>query len=163
VLLLDKSHPVLFEAARARGLGLTIWGPVTKPREVFHISFVLASSTPLGSGYQSYILEDYLDVEVGLLGHEHHTPRKVIQWVSNKDGGAHYDPEKPRGLREIKAPLGLSIRRIDPSTGAVSDHPWPHDEGVRLLVQLAQYVLDAIKQLVDFDSDATPPRLQEDE
>lgn len=95
-----------------------------------------------------------------MLGAENHTPRKVIKWVANKDGGAHWDPDKPRGLQDVQAPpLKFSINRIDGS--GVEDAPWPFDEGLRLLLQLSECVIEFSKCLgigfpVDEDSALNP-------
>jgi hypothetical protein len=150
VLLVDEEHPVLLEAAERHGVPLIVYGPERHGcnGEIWGISFGLAAIKPSGAASTAYGLREYLDVPVGMLGPAAHTPRQIIKWVANKDGGAHFDYKKPATLKELQAPSVLQIRTHDWQTGKTSTRPWPHDESLTLLLQLGGCVDHWITELL---------------
>lgn len=110
VLLCDRGLPVLLVFADFKGIPLRIWGPrpartAHNPVMLFSWTALIASWQPVGGGYEMSI-RDYLDTEIAVVSAGQAgrpvTPRQVIKWVANKEGGAHFSLEKPAALQALK-------------------------------------------------------------
>jgi hypothetical protein len=116
VLACDADLPMLQTYARARGKPLRVWGPSPKgtsagPSElIFSFSALIASWRPVPDGFEMDF-DDYLDTSVGTvsipLGEgrsegRRYSPRQIIKWVANKDGGAHFSFERPATLEVLR-------------------------------------------------------------
>lgn len=109
-LLCDRRFPILLEMAKYRGLSLRIWGP--RPpgsgldtRLTFQWTALVASWTPDGGGFEMSI-EEYLDTGVAVIPLDGKgrafSPRQIIKWVANKEGGAHFSFDRPATLRALR-------------------------------------------------------------
>lgn len=148
VLLLDADYPVLLDAAKSLNMDLRIWGPEAedRPGVIFaFLAFACSWDRPLDTEAFQYFLTEYLVMPIGNSGGQPYSMAQLIKWTSNKEGGAHFDPKKPRtylGARqdlEIHyAPGGVGPRR---RVGSV-------DQATRALCQMADYVLHAADHLL---------------
>ena len=110
VLLCDRKLPVLLAFARFKGLPLRIWGPRPagsglETDSYFEWTALVASWTPVPDGHEMSI-EEYLETGVAVvpLGSEGRafSPRQIINWVANKEGGAHLSFDKPATLAALR-------------------------------------------------------------
>jgi hypothetical protein len=107
LLLCDRKHPVLIEAAEAQGMSLRVWGPY--PPGQRDLSDTLLTWTTKYAGSKEYdnsyimTIQEYLDTPIGvaMLGIAY-TPGDIIRWVANKEGAAHLDMRKPSGLMALR-------------------------------------------------------------
>lgn len=110
VLLCDRDLPTLLAFAHQKGVRLRIWGPRPPGSGLntdllFSWTALVASWTPVPDGYEMSI-EDYLDTGIAVIlvagQGRAFSPRQIIKWVSNKEGGAHFSFDKPFTLQMLK-------------------------------------------------------------
>lgn len=110
-LLCDRTLPVLLTFAEARGIALRIWGPRpagsrVNPQILVAWKALAASWFPVANGHEMPI-GVYLDTELAVIpvGTEGRafTPRQIIKWVANKEGGAHFSFDRPATLEALRA------------------------------------------------------------
>jgi hypothetical protein len=110
VLLCDKDLPGLLILAKHRGISLRVWGPKPpgsglRTQALFHWSALVASWTPDGGGHEMSI-EEYLDTGVAVIPINNEgrafSPRQLIKWVANKEGGAHFSFDKPATFNALR-------------------------------------------------------------
>jgi hypothetical protein len=110
VLLCDRDLPILLTFAGEKHIPLRIWGP-RPPGSGLNTQLLLSWSASVASwmpdtgGYEMSI-EEYLDTGVAVIpvGQEGRafSPRQIIKWVANKEGGAHFSFDKPATLEALK-------------------------------------------------------------
>jgi|GEM_PF-3441953 hypothetical protein len=110
VLLCDRELPILLTFAHEKRIPLRIWGP-RRPGSCPNTQVLLswtalaASWTPDAGGYEMSI-EEYLDTGVAVIpvGQEGKafSPRQIIKWVANKEGGAHFSFDKSATLEALR-------------------------------------------------------------
>lgn len=115
VLLCDADCPILLRYADDKMVNLYVYGPVQYPPRlrnhmVLHLSAQIIGRDPF-VGSRAYDLRSFLDTTVHVVPvrafrdakpGEDVTPRKLIKWVANKDGFAHFDFDKPRAFEAFK-------------------------------------------------------------
>ena len=115
VLLCDSELPVLLTYARAKDIELHVWGPRPPGKGLhtdllFHFSALVASWDAVPGAHEMSI-DDYLDTAVGVVSlpgahgkgeGRGYSPRQLIKWVANKEGGTHFAFDKPATLRVLK-------------------------------------------------------------
>jgi hypothetical protein len=157
VLLCDTTYiPILIDYAKAKGILLRVWGPNpagAKPHKgaVFSINFLVAAWDRAG-GYHLPI-EEYLKAPLGATPIRKkefetnpdapgaygltYTPCQLIKWTANKEGAAHYDPEKPATFESFKN--SYVVTKV-PSDGTEPDAFLLRDA----MYQLADWAIHAI-------------------
>jgi hypothetical protein len=103
---------MLLTYAKDRDITLRVWGP--RPpgsglttKLLFGWNALVASWQPVSAGFEMSI-EEYLDTGVavttlpGEQAGRAYSPRQIIKWVANKEGGAHFSFDKPATLEVLK-------------------------------------------------------------
>jgi hypothetical protein len=124
VLLCDADFPMLLTYAKDRDITLRVWGP--RPpgsglttKLLFGWNALVASWQPVSAGFEMSI-EEYLDTGVavttlpGEQAGRAYSPRQIIKWVANKEGGAHFSFDKPATLEVLKQSAWSSGDRVNP-------------------------------------------------
>jgi hypothetical protein len=126
VQLCDADWPVLIKYADYHCRNLFIYAPAGLPKG---LERGLIFSPPLATCSRHWIpefrrmtIDHFLDNPTGWslvrdpkseYPSDPVTPRRMIKWIVNKDGMAHFDPNPPRAYEETKN-LGVSFRgRVD--------------------------------------------------
>jgi hypothetical protein len=157
VLLCDKDLPVLLTYAKDNNIDLRVWGPFPRgftidPNKVaMMFNALVASYYPVFGGHE-LVIEDYLDTIVGYIpkidkesnnaiGTLTYTPKQIIKWLANKEGGAHLDLKPNSTLESIKSAIIVegSVVGFDKSDNIM--------ERVAV-IQLAEWTLLAIKEVL---------------
>jgi hypothetical protein len=158
-LLCDAELPVLLVFAEYKRTPLWVWGPYPAdfhPPEgvsVFSWSALVASSQPVWGGHQMR-MEQYLDTPLGATTFSSdggrtsqttwYTPRQVIKWVANKDGGAHFDLETPASLQSIRSGITVHGQAEIKGPGISMSLSSNEDHIVRIaLLQIADWTANA--------------------
>jgi hypothetical protein len=129
VMLCDADRPTLIAFAEAQKIPLRVWGPrpARKPMHpslLFTFNALICSWDQVGDAYEMSI-EDFLDTPLavasiptpdGIGAGSPYTPRQVIKWAANKEGVAHFDPDKPATLESLNA---STYSRGDVTTKAI--------------------------------------------
>jgi hypothetical protein len=116
VLLCDADCPLIPTYADTKMVNIYVYGPIqqsTRLRKsmVVHVNERVISHRPF-AGSQPYDLQTYLDATIQVVPvrsfqdecpGEEVTPRKLIKWVANKDGYAHFDFNVPRAFQSLKS------------------------------------------------------------
>lgn len=168
-LLCDANAPILIVCAEYKKLSLPIWGPFpagfTPPSDCLAMTFnaLVASSNPVLGGYQMTI-EQYLDTPIGAVPFTSrdglteqtvwYTPRQVIKWVANKDGGAHFDLETPPNFDGIRSSLSV-VGQVSYTAPGVALALGSNDDFVvrSAIVQISTWAVRAAETVLD----APPP------
>ncbi|MDI6051048.1 hypothetical protein QLS31_14550 [Flavobacterium sp. XS2P24] len=118
VLLCDADVPVLLRYAAESNVALKVWAAYPAgfkyrtDKAIFSFNALIASYYPEYDAYEMSI-EDFLDTEIGAVpkvdkisnivsGTIAYTPRKLIKWISNKDGVTHLELSPMQSLETIK-------------------------------------------------------------
>jgi hypothetical protein len=112
VLLCDADLPMLLTYARAEALDLHVWGPrpsgaKMRTELLFSFDALVASWVPVPGAFEMSI-DTFLDTGVAVItlpGEQDgraYSPRQIIKWVANKEGGAHFSFDRPATLELLK-------------------------------------------------------------
>lgn len=114
-LLCDAECPVLVRYADEKMINVYVYGPVQYREGLRKHMVVHANDQVIGRepfmGSQAYDLRSYLDATIQVVPvrafrdakpGDDVTPRKLIKWVANKDGFAHFDFDKPKAFESFK-------------------------------------------------------------
>lgn len=115
VLLCDADCPLLLTYADEKMTNIYLYGPVQYPARlrkamVVHVNDQVVGNEPFVRS-QPYDLRTYMDATVQVVPvrafrdecpGDDVTPRKLIKWVANKDGFAHFDFTVPRAFESLK-------------------------------------------------------------
>ena len=110
----------------------------SKEELIFHLSSLPISLKQFIKNQSIISFEDYLDVEVLKYKKSLYSTRRIINALSNKYGGAHYDTSVPTELFEI---LSLEINNQSPL----------HNFIIQLADLYVQISFKLLKKITDFD------------